>query len=172
MLKQTKVQHVDHNQVVCPVEHVEHEEDGGEEVHGHPVHPLVRHLDLLPDTPAVPLVVAPLPVHLLERKVLLFLIASLSNVHLRRTRTLISTYLFKLIVIAVQRFSLIHLCHWARWANTSLSQLHCPTSHQWLLGACGMVVGGVVAGAPVAIGVAQDLEECSSGLEHNLITGL
>ena len=64
--EQTEVKHVDDDQIVGPVQEVEHEEDGGEEVHGHPVHPLVGHLDLLPDTPGVSLVVAPLSVNLLR----------------------------------------------------------------------------------------------------------
>ena len=64
--EQTEVKHVDNNQIVGPVQEIEHEEDGGEEVHGHPVHPLVRHLYLLPDTPRVSLVVAPLSVNLLS----------------------------------------------------------------------------------------------------------
>ena len=65
-LKEAKVQDIDYDQVVGPVEHVEHEEDGREQVHGHPVHPLIRYLYLLPDTPTVPLVVAPLSVNLLQ----------------------------------------------------------------------------------------------------------
>ena len=64
--EQTEVKHVDNNQIIGPVQEIEHEEDGGEEVHGHPVHPLVGHLYLLPDTPGVPLVVAPLSVNLLR----------------------------------------------------------------------------------------------------------
>ena len=69
--EQAEVEHVDDDQVVCPVEEVEHEEDGGEEVHGHPVHPLIRHLYLLPNTPRVPLVIAPLSVNLLLRVVIM-----------------------------------------------------------------------------------------------------
>ena len=63
--EQTEVKHVDNNQIVGPVQEIEHEEDGGEKVHGHPVHPLIRHLYLLPDTPRVSLMIAPLSVNLL-----------------------------------------------------------------------------------------------------------
>ena len=65
-LKEAKVQDIDNDQVVGPVQHVEHEEDGGEQVHGHPVHPLIRYLYLLPHTSTVPLVIAPLSVYLLQ----------------------------------------------------------------------------------------------------------
>ena len=64
--EQTEVKHVDNNQIIGPVQEIEHEEDGGEEVHGHPVHPLIRHLYLLPHTPRVSLMIAPLSVNLLR----------------------------------------------------------------------------------------------------------
>ena len=64
--EQTEVKHVDNNQIIGPVQEIEHEEDGGEEVHGHPVHPLIRHLYLLSHTPRVSLVIAPLSVNLLR----------------------------------------------------------------------------------------------------------
>ena len=63
--KQTEIKDIHNYEIVSPVEEVEEEENAGEEVHGDPVDLLVGHLDLLPDTATVPLVVVPLPVHLM-----------------------------------------------------------------------------------------------------------
>ena len=63
--KQTEIKDIHNYEIVSPVEEVEEEEDAGEEVHGDPVDLLIGHLDLLPDTATVPLVVVPLPVHLM-----------------------------------------------------------------------------------------------------------
>ena len=62
MLEQTEMENVYNYQVVSPVEHVEDKENGGEKIHGDPIHSLIRHLYLLPHTPTVSLVVCPLPV--------------------------------------------------------------------------------------------------------------
>ena len=35
-LEETEVQHVDNDEIVSPVEQVEHEEYRGEQIHGHP----------------------------------------------------------------------------------------------------------------------------------------
>ena len=35
-LEETEVQHVDNNEIVSPVQEVEHEENGGEQIHGNP----------------------------------------------------------------------------------------------------------------------------------------
>ena len=98
--KETEVKHVDNNQIVGPVQEVEHEEDGGEEVHGHPVHPLVGHLYLLPDAPGVPLVVAPLSVNLL----MMFTVTTDIDI-------IPGPHLLELAGVALQGLGLKHLGH-------------------------------------------------------------
>ena len=98
--EETEVKHVDNDQIIGPVQQVEHEEDGGEEVHGHPVHPLIGHLYLLPDTPGVPLMIAPLSVNLLMVFTLFTLFTILPDPHL-----------FELAGVALQGLGLKHLGH-------------------------------------------------------------
>lgn len=98
--EETEVKHVDNDQIIRPVQEVEHEEDGGEEVHGHPVHPLVSHLYLLPDTPGVPLVIAPLSVNLLK----VFTLFTLFTIRP-------GSHLFELAGVALQGLGLKHLGH-------------------------------------------------------------
>ena len=98
--EETEVKHVDNDQIIGPVQEVEHEEDGGEEVHCHPVHPLVSHLYLLPDTPGVPLMITPLSVNLLRVFTLFTLITIRPGPHL-----------LELAGVALQGLGLKHLGH-------------------------------------------------------------
>jgi len=63
--EQTEVEDVDYYQIVSPVEEVEDEEDGREEVHGNPVDPLICHLNLFSNTPGVSLMICPLPIYIM-----------------------------------------------------------------------------------------------------------
>ena len=50
-LEETEPENVDNEEVVGPVQDVKDNKEEGEEDQGHPIHPLIRHLDLFSYTP-------------------------------------------------------------------------------------------------------------------------
>ena len=103
-----------------------------------PVNSLVRHLDLLPDTPAVPLVTGPLAVHVLHH---------VHHLHHRLGRT-------DLLLVRVEGRGLEDLLH-------GLAQ-ELPAPHDAPLAAR---LGQVVGGAPVR--AFQNFQESSPGLNKS-----